>query len=131
VGLTETAMSSFEATFRIGIIAIAGALLMIYMMRAKQSIQDEKRIKVRWMLLFNRHVPILFGHFAVGAVVTAALIELAAQGAGTGARIVISMGALFFGAGTLNTLVMGTMMEFKRASILREQQRRASRTESK
>ena len=51
-------MSSFEATFRIGIIAIAGALLMIYMMRAiweiEQDIQDEKRVKVRWTLLFNR-----------------------------------------------------------------------------
>ena len=34
-------------------------------------------------------------------------------------------------AGTLNTLVMVTMMEFKRARILREQQRRASRAESK
>ena len=51
-------MSSFEATCRIGIIAIAGALLMIYMMRAiweiEQDIQDEKRVKVRWTLLFNR-----------------------------------------------------------------------------
>ena len=122
-------MSSFEATFRIGIIAIAGALLMIYMMRAiweiEQDIQDEKRVKVRWMLLFNRHIPMLVAGVFISGIVALTLFQLGRDAGNQGASALGYMGALFYGAISVNSLVMGGITEFKRASILRQAQRRA------
>ena len=122
-------MSNLEPIALILAGLLLGLFVMLYLMRmifaVEQNIADEKRVKIRWMLLMNRHVPLLFGAVFLQGILTVGFVLCARNAASDGVSLLAYLCAMMFGAGFLNTLVMGTITELKRVSLLRAAERRA------